>query len=106
MNSRTHCPVGHPYDDANTLRWRGRRICRACRRTRRRLKRRQQAELSHPSGLTAEQLWTHEHIARCTCCGSWEVITEMEKNLRAAGLMPLADECEHLNKPLAQREAS
>lgn len=31
--SKTHCPQGHPYDDANTYRTpSGRRLCRACRR--------------------------------------------------------------------------
>src|ERR1039458_3908152 len=27
----THCPQGHPYDDENTLMWRGVRNCKACR---------------------------------------------------------------------------
>lgn len=27
---KTHCPRGHPYDDANTYRNAGRRSCRAC----------------------------------------------------------------------------
>lgn len=26
----THCPKGHPYDEANTYRYRGMRYCRAC----------------------------------------------------------------------------
>jgi hypothetical protein len=31
--SRTHCPKGHPYDDANTLRYRANeRLCRECQR--------------------------------------------------------------------------
>lgn len=30
--SKTHCPRNHPYDDLNTLRSRGQRKCRACRR--------------------------------------------------------------------------
>lgn len=30
---KTHCPQGHPYDDANTIwRTRGGRLCRECRR--------------------------------------------------------------------------
>lgn len=29
---KTHCPQGHAYDDANTIKWRGERACRACRR--------------------------------------------------------------------------
>lgn len=34
---RTHCPQGHPYDEANTRWWRGRnRHCRACDRERHR----------------------------------------------------------------------
>lgn len=39
MSSRTHCPAGHPYDDANTRRWNGRRICRACDRVKQARKR-------------------------------------------------------------------
>jgi hypothetical protein len=31
-SKKTHCPQGHPYDDGNTYRYRGRRICKACRR--------------------------------------------------------------------------
>jgi len=27
---KTHCPKGHPYDEANTYRAAGRRYCRAC----------------------------------------------------------------------------
>ncbi|MGH7723418.1 MAG: HNH endonuclease signature motif containing protein [Candidatus Dormibacteria bacterium] len=27
----THCPRGHPYDEANTYHWRGARHCRTCR---------------------------------------------------------------------------
>lgn len=27
---QTHCIHGHPFDDANTYRWRTRRYCRAC----------------------------------------------------------------------------
>lgn len=30
-NSKTHCPQGHAYDEANTDRRSGRRFCRACR---------------------------------------------------------------------------
>ena len=29
--ARTHCAQGHLYDEANTYRWGGRRICRKCR---------------------------------------------------------------------------
>jgi hypothetical protein len=31
--AKTHCPAGHPYDEANTyVRHNGHRSCRACRR--------------------------------------------------------------------------
>lgn len=30
--ARTHCPLNHPYDDENTIRRNGRRICRECAR--------------------------------------------------------------------------
>lgn len=33
---RTHCPKGHPYDEANTVTWRGQRHCRTCRNERKR----------------------------------------------------------------------
>ena len=29
---KTHCPQGHPYDEANTYHWNGERHCRICRR--------------------------------------------------------------------------
>lgn len=32
MSERTHCPRGHPYDDANTERYGGKRSCRECHR--------------------------------------------------------------------------
>ena len=33
LNSRkTHCPKGHPYDEANTRLYKGYRYCRACRK--------------------------------------------------------------------------
>lgn len=32
MANRTHCPAGHPYDEANTAHTNGRRRCLACRR--------------------------------------------------------------------------
>lgn len=28
--AKTHCPHGHPYDEANTIHYRGHRFCRAC----------------------------------------------------------------------------
>jgi hypothetical protein len=37
--SKTHCPQGHPYDEANTHWFRGHRLCRACNRERCRLRR-------------------------------------------------------------------
>jgi hypothetical protein len=29
---KTHCKAGHPFDEANTHRWKNRRFCRACNR--------------------------------------------------------------------------
>ncbi len=37
---KTHCPQGHPYDEENTVHYRGQRGCRACDRERRREARR------------------------------------------------------------------
>jgi hypothetical protein len=43
---KTHCPHGHPYDEANTrLERRGGRVCRTCHRESER--RRHQANLTH-----------------------------------------------------------
>lgn len=39
VGKRTHCPKGHPYDEANTLHYRGRRVCKACQTITRRLSR-------------------------------------------------------------------
>jgi hypothetical protein len=30
--AKTHCPQGHPYDEGNTIRKRGARVCRECNR--------------------------------------------------------------------------
>jgi site-specific DNA-cytosine methylase len=30
---KTHCPQGHPYDEANTSVWNGYRYCRTCQKT-------------------------------------------------------------------------
>jgi HNH endonuclease len=35
----THCKHGHPFDERNTLHWRGKRLCRACSRIRMQIKR-------------------------------------------------------------------
>lgn len=43
--NKTHCPRGHPYDEANTYRSPGKRDCRACRRESSRKKRASRAEL-------------------------------------------------------------
>lgn len=39
LQPKTHCPAGHPYDEANTrILANGTRLCKACRRARRRAK--------------------------------------------------------------------
>lgn len=44
QRARTHCPQGHPYDEANTyrsqIRGQSRRECRACHRERQRVRKR------------------------------------------------------------------
>lgn len=34
MSERTHCPQGHPYEQDNTIAYRGKRFCRECHRLR------------------------------------------------------------------------
>ncbi len=58
------------------------------------------------SGLTSKQKWTHDHLARCTCCGSWEIVTDAEMKMRAASLMPDQTSCTHLDPFLAQQESA
>jgi HNH endonuclease len=44
--AKTHCPRGHPYDEANTCRHNGKRYCRACARMKYHQKRARQRESS------------------------------------------------------------
>lgn len=50
--NKTHCPQGHPYDEANTLRSPGRRECRACHKesSRRRRAARAETRVAMPAG--------------------------------------------------------
>lgn len=32
QGGKTHCPQGHPYDEKNTMRYPGRRVCGICKR--------------------------------------------------------------------------
>jgi hypothetical protein len=41
----THCPMGHPYDEANTYVYRGTRNCRRCHADR---------QLARPKGRTQQ----------------------------------------------------
>lgn len=54
------------------------------------------------SGLPAWQERTLRHIARCTCCGTWQVISDAELALREADLLPPLDVCEHLEDYLGR----
>lgn len=40
QRAKTHCPQGHPYDDANTFTYKNHRYCKECHRTRERLRHR------------------------------------------------------------------
>ena len=46
LGERTHCKNGHPWDERNTGRWNGYRVCRMCGRLRAREKKRR-ARISH-----------------------------------------------------------
>jgi hypothetical protein len=58
------------------------------------------------NGLTSRQLWTHDHLARCSCCGAWEVITDAELHLRANNHMPALTHCDHLDPHLTRQETT
>ena len=53
------------------------------------------------SGLTAQQQWTHDHLARCTC-GAWIVLTEHQLTRLAHDERPA---CTHIN-PAAMEAAA
>ena len=61
--------------------------------------------LTEARGLTSRQVWTHEHITRCYCCGAWTVLTEQEADLIADERYDPPAICEHLT-PNAARKAS
>ena len=47
-------------------------------------------------GLTRHQAWTHDHITRCGCCGSWTVITESDADAIADERYVWPVICQHL----------
>jgi hypothetical protein len=48
QRQRTHCPKGHPYDEANTyVNRQGNRECRACHRERHRRRQRERRRAGH-----------------------------------------------------------
>ncbi|MFE6412644.1 HNH endonuclease signature motif containing protein [Streptomyces sp. NPDC057837] len=61
LRDRTHCPQGHPYDDANTLVRNGRRHCRACARARARKNRAKAAAQRPPRSLRTHCGKGHEY---------------------------------------------
>ena len=52
---KTHCPQGHPYDEANTLVYNGGRYCRACGAERARQARRRIGIPVRPIGLRSKK---------------------------------------------------
>ena len=59
----THCPRGHPYDEANTYRWPsgyGGRKCRACRAARRLARQTRLTSPDHPATFSAPPLASTE----------------------------------------------
>lgn len=66
MVLRTHCPQGHPYDEANTLRYnhqRLNRLCRICLNARRR-----ERKAAKVRALRADWLATDNYNSRKTHC--------------------------------------
>lgn len=47
QRSKTHCPQGHPYDEANTRLYKNRRMCRACRNAAERARQRRLRQERH-----------------------------------------------------------
>ena len=54
--------------------------------------------------LTSVQQWRHDHITRCTCCGSWEIVGNAELKMRSSGMLPLATSYSHLEPFIARNE--
>ena len=40
--------------------------------------------------ISHRQQYLHDHIARCTGCGAWEIVTDIELRMRAADQWPAA----------------
>lgn len=59
--AKTHCPQGHPYDEANTIVYRGNRQCRACTQSDAAKKRRHAYYVRkvQPPGVIAHRARTH-----------------------------------------------
>jgi hypothetical protein len=57
--AKTHCPQGHPYDEANTYLANGRRTCRACRSA----KAKEHSAAAGAEGRAAAALRMREHRA-------------------------------------------
>lgn len=76
-SARTHCPQGHPYDEANTYRNNGRRSCRACSKDRSRIARETNREACNARALR----WRRSHPERAAECDNKQM-------LRKYGLTP------------------
>ncbi len=70
--AKTHCPRGHPYDEANTYRSNGRRRCLICRRASQKQSRAAKPKKPHARG---ERMGS----ARLT----WEQVTEIRRRFQA-----------------------
>lgn len=69
---RTHCPQGHPYNEANTYLWRGWRQCRECMRDRvrdRSATRRARTHCLRGHALDAANTWRDTRgVRHCRAC--------------------------------------
>lgn len=52
QTAKTHCPQGHPYDEANTHHYRNRRYCKACHLDRSSRRNRNRPDYPAASGMT------------------------------------------------------
>jgi len=62
--------------------------------------------LTAARGLTSRQVWTHDHITRCYCCGAWTVLTERDVDLIADERYTPPATCKHLNPEQPRREVA
>lgn len=95
QRSKTRCPQGHPYDEANTYWYQGERQCRECMRQRSRQRRRDQRGYDVAPGWRGAADWQKSK----TACPKGHVYDERNTGYTQAGFR----RCNECNRERARR---